>query len=203
MDRQEARRSVDPETCARVPLIDYERGSVVSNRGRRNKSGLTPAIVQNLNRQGMSGAEGARKYGVTRAYWSKLLRSTEGFTKTADEIAREWMPIWVPDGPHACRPYRNMRLHALRSVDHDAFERVERGDTLLRGFYARLSDYELVVEYDPNIPPNRAASTGFFAYRPREASDGDLIIRPNDYTHGLDDVNMREFWRLPLESSWP
>ncbi|EFV12962.1 hypothetical protein HMPREF9336_02219 [Segniliparus rugosus ATCC BAA-974] len=64
----------------------------------------------------------------------------------------------------------------------------------LRGFYRRLNS--LVVEYDPNILPIPGVSTnGGWAYRSRETSDSNLLIRINDYTKLTEEGF--NIWRLP------
>ena len=65
----------------------------------------------------------------------------------------------------------------------------------LRGFYQNLIEEDLVVEFDPNIPPgkpegdpksNRKKADGYkfggFAYQKRVPEDGNLIIRVNEHT---------------------
>ena len=53
----------------------------------------------------------------------------------------------------------------------------------LRGFYKILVEQDVVLEFDPELPPiPGVANKGGFAYRPRERRDGDLIIRVNEHT---------------------
>lgn len=192
---------IDPVTHDRVSCVDYERVDATMTNKRRRGSGLTSATVQNLLRQGLTGEQIAKRYGVTRARVSQLKRQTDAWTRTAFDEAEEYWPLLVPDRFHSCRPYKNLRSHGAYTVDSDSLN--EGSLKLLRGFYAHLTDFHLVVEYDPDIPPQRRIATGGFAYRTRQETDGDLMIRPNEHTHGLDRATMQDFWRLPPESSWP
>jgi hypothetical protein len=54
----------------------------------------------------------------------------------------------------------------------------------LRGFYKRLREENVVLEHDPELPPEPGFSLhGGFTLRPRRKSDGDLLIRVNKYTN--------------------
>lgn len=67
----------------------------------------------------------------------------------------------------------------------------------LRAFYRRLTNENVVVEFDPTIPPSDAKGSGGFAYRPREERDADLIIRVNEYTVLTEEG--KKFLALPAE----
>ncbi len=47
----------------------------------------------------------------------------------------------------------------------------------------------------PGIPPHDGVAAGGFAYRERLDSDGDLLIRVNEYTH-LSDEGLK-VWVMP------
>jgi hypothetical protein len=65
----------------------------------------------------------------------------------------------------------------------------------LQTFYRKL-DEGLVVEFNPDLPPEPGvASTGGWAYRKRQTSDGDLIIRVNEHTTLTDEGKL--LWRMP------
>lgn len=66
----------------------------------------------------------------------------------------------------------------------------------LRMFYRKLRETDVVVEYNPDIPPQPGVSrNGGFALRARRPADGDLMIRANEYTR-LTRAG-RALWRLP------
>lgn len=64
----------------------------------------------------------------------------------------------------------------------------------LRSFYRKLREENLVVEFDPNIPPSPGIKHGGFAYRDRTPEDGDLLIRVNEYTNLTDQGKI--IWRF-------
>ena len=86
--------------------------------------------------------------------------------------------------------------------DHGEFV-VTGGETMsdyqlnrLGAFYRTLREANVVVEYNPQIPPQPGlAKNGGFALRPRRQVDGDLLIRVNEYTRLTDES--RKIWRLP------
>jgi hypothetical protein len=66
----------------------------------------------------------------------------------------------------------------------------------LRAFYGKLRDGNLVVEFDPNLPPiPRVSSKGGWTFRDRVPGDGDLLTRVNEFTNLTD--KGRGIWRLP------
>jgi hypothetical protein len=74
--------------------------------------------------------------------------------------------------------------------------------TRLRAFYRKLRDDNLVVEYDPTIPPIPGVSNkGGWAYRQRTPTDEDLLIRVNEYTNLTEEG--RGIWRLPPHGRRP
>lgn len=62
-------------------------------------------------------------------------------------------------------------------------------------FYNKIENENLVVEFDPSIPPNKYSQNGGFAFRYREPWDDDLIIRVNDYTNI--DPDGKWLWVIP------
>ncbi|WP_200962140.1 hypothetical protein [Mycobacterium sp. Root265] len=70
----------------------------------------------------------------------------------------------------------------------------------LHSFYRRLGNENVVVEFDPNLPPQAGVSPfGAFAYRKRSSTDGGLMIRVNEFT-SLTEPG-RQLWKLP-EQFW-
>lgn len=65
----------------------------------------------------------------------------------------------------------------------------------LRSWYYRLSRLDVVVEYDPNIPPLPGQEHGHWRYAPRVPQDGDLILRRNKFTKLT--RGMKEMFRFP------
>jgi hypothetical protein len=54
---------------------------------------------------------------------------------------------------------------------------------------------DLVIEFDPSLPPSEGVRVGGFAYRQRVQADADLLIRVNSHTTLTDEG--RELWRMP------
>ncbi|GGM45217.1 hypothetical protein GCM10012275_15340 [Longimycelium tulufanense] len=150
---------------------------------RRNRSGLTPEKVAACMLRGDTQAKIARDHGVSPQYVSQLKQQVGDRLKTPREEALEHFP-WRPV------PRRFKNSHPLRML-RDHFEYMATGgrdfsDRRLRelaSFYNYLEREDVVVEYDPEIPPHEVDSVGGFAYRRRQGSDGDLLIRVNEYTN--------------------
>lgn len=157
------------------------------SKQKNNRPGLTPEIIESEKRKGLSQAEIARKYGVTRQAISDIKRRfPDAFSTTPREDVLKHFPWLVPgskDKPMTQqKPYRYLRDHGEYMATGGkgmSEEKLKR----LRIFYKKLRDNNVVVEFDPTLPPEiGVAPHGGFAYRPRLASDGDLIIRVNQYT---------------------
>ena len=159
-----------------------------------SRSGLTLAVVEDLLGKGWSQSEIAREYGVTRQYVSWIRRHYNGRLNPKEEV-RQHFPWKVPAAMGQTAPYRNLRYHAEFFVTGG----IGMSDVQLqrlRSFYKKLRDEDLVVEFDPNIPPEPGVSSqGGWAYRKRRKSDGDLLIRVNDYANLTDQG--RRIWRFP------
>lgn len=162
---------------------------------RKTGSGLTPAVIQSLRTKGYNYAQIGTFYGITRQAVSAMAKKYGGITPTPREEARRFWPFRVP--AHFQRSMINQRLR-----DHLEYQicngkgMSERQLYLLRLFYQKIRNENLVVEYDPSIPPSDGVYTGGWAYRPRETMDGKLLIRVNHHTLPMDD-EMRRIWQLP------
>lgn len=158
-------------------------------------SGLTPATIEELKRKGLTQVQIAKMYGVTPQAVSIMKRSHGGYSKTPREEAKELFP-WVVRNEHQWA-YQNRRLR-----DHGEYvatggkgmsrEKLEK----LAAWYERLEAEDVVVEYDPTIPPDDSNSFGGWRYVPRENSDADLMIRVNEYAKEIDE-KARMIWRIP------
>lgn len=158
------------------------------------KERLTLAIVEALRNKGLSQSDIARQYGVTRQYVS-WIKHKYGGRLTPRELALQHFPFKVPVKMGNTAPFKRLRDHgeyiATGGVGMD-YDKLQR----LRGFYKKLRNNNLVVEFDPNIPPIRGVSSqGGWAYRERSPEDGDLLIRVNQFTDITD--KGRNIWRFP------
>ena len=160
-----------------------------------DKPKLSLSEIEELKRQGHSQADIARMYGVTRqaVTWHKI---TYGGSLTPREIVHREFPWTVPAEQCQSSPYRRMRDHGEYvatggvGMSQDKLKR-------LRSFYRKLREENLVLEFDPSLPPIEGVSNkGGFAFRKRRKSDGDLLIRVNKYTNLTEDG--RAIWRFPV-----
>lgn len=155
---------------------------------------LTPSIVDALKAKGLNQSEIARRYGVTRQYVS-WLKHTYGGRMTPRELVLQHFPFDVSEAHGNSSPFKRLRDHgeyAAAGTVGMSDDKIKR----LRSFYKKLRDENLVVEYDPTLPPERGVSSnGGWAYRNREPADSDLLVRVNEYTHLTDQGKM--IWRFP------
>jgi hypothetical protein len=155
---------------------------------------LTVSVIDELKAKGLNQSEIAEMFGVTRqaVSWHK---QTYNGKRTPREIALQNFP-WEVSSHHTRNSvYRRMRDHGEYMATGGtgmSFDSLRR----LRGFYRKLRDEKLVVEFDPDLPAVPGfALYGGFALRKRRKSDGDLIIRVNEHTNLTDEGRM--IWVLP------
>lgn len=155
---------------------------------------LSLSVVEALKNQGFSQSEIAEMFGVTRQYVS-WIKHYYGGSMTPRELVLKHFPWNVSAEQSQSSPYRRLRDHGEyvatggKGMSEDKLDR-------LRAFYRKLREEDLVVEHDPTLPPEPGVSNkGGFAFRSRKPSDGDLMIRVNEYTD-LTDYG-RRIWRLP------
>jgi transcriptional regulator with XRE-family HTH domain len=159
-----------------------------------DKERLTLAIVEALKNKGLSQSEIARQYGVTRQYVS-WIKHTYGGRLTPRELVLQHFPFQVPVEMGQTSPYRRLRDHG-EYIATGGVGMTEDQLQRLRSFYRKLRKGNLVVEFDPNIPPIPGVSNkGGWAYRERLPDDGDLLISVNEFTNITD--KRRNIWRVP------
>lgn len=152
----------------------------MTNQTKKPKISL--AEIEALKRKGLNQTQIAEMYGVTRSYISWVVRTYGGTLTPRQQAAENW-PWDVPQPMSKASCYRRLREHMEymvtggRGMPEDQLSR-------LRGFYKKLRDENVVVEFDPNLPPEEGVSpTGGFAYRNRLPEDDDLLIRVNEFTN--------------------
>jgi hypothetical protein len=159
-----------------------------------NKYRISIGIIEELKRKKMNQTEIAEMFGISRQAVSYHKVRYSG-SRTPREIVRDNFPWTVQKGLHQCSPYKRIMDHGEymatggKGMSKDKLSR-------LRSFYAKLREDNLVVEYDPTIPPTPGvAKLGGFAFRARLSQDGDLLIRVNEHTNLTDEGRM--IWRFP------
>lgn len=133
-------------------------------------------------------------YGVSRQAVSWHKKTYGGFLTTRQIVNKAWP--WKTTNVHGkCKPYQRLRDHGefmARGADGVHGEKMAR----LIAWWARLRDENVVLEFDPSFPPEPGVSpAGGFRYEPRLDSDGDLLIRVNEYTDLSEEGRM--IWRWP------
>lgn len=162
--------------------------------GKKSRVPLTPSTIEELRKKGYNQSEIAEMHGVTRqaVSWHK---SVYGLHLTPRQVVNKSWP-WQTTKEHGkSKAYQRLRDHGEymatggKGMNDDKLSR-------LRNWYKKLREGNLVLEFDPNIPPEPGvAPYGGFAYRQRVKQDGDLLIRVNEYTELSEEG--RRIWRFP------
>lgn len=161
---------------------------------------LTPALIEEEKRAGLTQRQIARKYGVSDQYVSKVKHKTDRYSRTARERVMEHFPWTVPSTMQRSAPHHRIRDHAeYRATSGEGMSRNKLYQLHL--WYRRLRDEDIVLEFSPDIPPSEFTKYGGFAYRPRTESDGNLIIRVNEHTMLTEEG--AELWRMPDDDEFP
>jgi hypothetical protein len=160
-----------------------------------SKPELSLAVIEDLKSKGHSQADIARLFGVSRqaiTWW----KYTYNGALTPREIVLQNFPWTDVSKKHGeTSVYRRLRDHGEYMATGGAgmsYEKLQR----LRKFYRDLRERDVVIEYDPALPPQPGfAINGGFALRPRRKSDGDLLIRVNKHTTLTEEGQM--IWVFP------
>ncbi|PND57740.1 Repressor-like immunity protein [Mycobacterium sp. ENV421] len=153
-------------------------------------------VIEDLRRRGYNQSEIADMHGVSRqaVSWHKMTYG--GHLTTRQMVNKAW-------------PWKTTNLHGKSTVyqrlrDHGEYIATRgRGMSegklkLLESWWRKLREGNLVVEFDPNFPPEKGVSPyGGFAYRERIPEDGDLIIRMNEFTNLSEEG--AKIWRWPSD----
>ncbi|WP_425298860.1 helix-turn-helix domain-containing protein [Nocardia cyriacigeorgica] len=141
---------------------------------------LTSPEIAQLRAAGLTQKEIAELLDVSEQAVSKHMHLYDVGLSPRQRAAR-YYPWQVPAGMQQA-PYKITRHHAEymvtggKGMSEDKLKR-------LRSWYTKLRHENVVLEFDPAIPPITGVSRGGgFAYRPRLPEDGEMIIRVNEYT---------------------
>ena len=159
-----------------------------------NKYKISIGIIEELKRKGLNGQQIADMFNITKQAVS-YHKVTYNGSRTPREVVNENFPWKVPEAMNQSSPYKRLRDHGEymatggEGMNEDKLKR-------LRSFYKKLRDNDWVIEFDPDLPPEKGvSSSGGFAFRARRPKDGDLIIRVNKYTRLTQEGLM--IWRFP------
>lgn len=158
---------------------------------------LSTGEIETLKAQGYNQTQIAKMFGVSRQAVSWHLK-TYGGRLTPRQVANESWP-WDTTSAHGkAKPYQRLRDHGEfmatggRGMSEDKLKR-------LRSWWHKLREENLVVEFDPNLPPVPGVSPrGGFAYRQRVSDDDELLIRVNEYTRLTEEGKMIWCWPSDL-----
>lgn len=161
---------------------------------------LSLGEIEALKNKGYNQTQIAKMFGVSRQAVSWHLRTYGGRLSTRQVVNKFWP--WVTTRAHGkAVPYQRLRDHGEfivtggRGMNDDKLNR-------LRSWWRKLRDENLVVEFDPNLPPIPGVSpAGGFAYRQRVPEDLDLLIRVNEHTDLTE--SGRRIWCWPNHSPLP
>jgi hypothetical protein len=166
----------------------------VARTKKADNEGLSLGIIEELRKKGYNQSEIAEMYGVTRqaVSWHKV--EYGGHLTTRQVVNLHWP--WETTNAHSkTSVYMRMRdlgEYMATGGKGMSFGKLRR----LRGWLIFLRDNDVVLEFDPDIPPQPGfAPSGGFAYRKRCKSDGDLVIRKNKYTRLTPEGKM--IWKFP------
>lgn len=169
--------------------------------GKKNSAGRKPLIfseIEALRKQGYNQTEIAEMHGVSRQAVSWQKRTYGGYLTYRQVVNKAW-------------PWKTTHLHSKSKVyqrlrDHGEYM-LTRGSGMsedklarLRSWWRKMRNDDLVVEFDPALPPVRGVSPhGGFALRQRVPEDLDLLIRVNEHTTLTE--GSRRIWCWPADSA--
>lgn len=130
-------------------------------------------VLLKLRRQGWSYEDIAQEYGVTKGAVYLRLRAAKA---TTDRPDYSHLLPWTVRTEHAhARPAGMLRMMGRREAGLPIPPAKER---MLDRWLAEVKAADVVVDYDPDYPPNPAnPKNGGFHYRRRKPEDGDSLVR--------------------------
>lgn len=168
----------------------------MSGKIRPTRAPLLFSTIEDLRRKGHNQSEIAEMHGVTRqaVSWQK---KTYGGRMTPRDIVREAWPFQTTNAHTKSQPYQRLRDHGefqTSGFKHMSDNKIMR----LKAWWRKLRDEDVVLEFDPSIPPGPGMAGGGFRYVPRDiVTDGlELVIRVNEHTAPLDEKKSL-IWSFP------
>ncbi|QGJ90217.1 immunity repressor [Mycobacterium phage SheaKeira] len=168
----------------------------MSGKYQPSRAPLLFSTIEDLRLKGHNQSEIAEMHGVTRqaVSWQK---KTYGGRMTPRDIVREAWPFATTNANTKSQPYQRLR-------DHGEFQQTggkgmsDNKMMRLRAWWRKLQSENVVLEFDPDIPPSPGLAGGGFRYVPRDLDvDGpELLIRVNEHTAPLDEKK-KLIWSFP------
>lgn len=158
-----------------------------------DRTPLVFSVIEELRRKGYNQSEIAEMHGVTRQAVSWHKQEYGGFLTPRQIVDQSWP--WETSHEHSrCAPYQRLRDHGEymatggRGMSENKLKR-------LRSWWRKLRDENVVLEFNPEFPPEPGvAPGGGFRYSRRRKSDGDLLIRVNKHTNLTEEGEMIWCW---------
>lgn len=151
-------------------------------------SGLTPGLIEEYKNKinPVTGKpynqnEIAELFGVSRQAVSQMKRRYGGFSMTPRELAMMHYPWKVPSSLQGSAVDKGFRAH-FEWMATSGKGMSQRNKELARALYNKLGR-DRVLEFNPNLPAIPGASYGGYRFVRRVESDGDLIVRVNEWTN--------------------
>lgn len=152
--------------------------------GKKKSSSRKPLIfseIEALRKQGYSQSEIAEMHGVSRQAVSWQKKTYGGYLTYRQVVDKSWP--WKTTNLHSkSKIYQRLRDHGEYMLTQGSGMSEDKLDRL-QSWWRKLRNDDLVVEFDPALPPLRGVSPyGGFAFRQRVPEDLDLLIRVNEHT---------------------
>jgi hypothetical protein len=169
--------------------------------GKKKSANRKPLIfseIEALRKQGHSQSEIAEMHGVTRQAVSWQKQTYGGYLTYRQVVNKAWP--WKTSNLHGkSKVYQRLRDHGEYMLTQGSGMGEDKLDRL-QSWWRKLRKDDLVVEFDPALPPLRGVSPhGGFALRQRVPGDLDLLIRANEHTTLTE--GGRRIWCWPSDSA--
>ncbi len=166
---------------------------------------LTPQLFVQLTNQGYSQVQIAHICDVSKARVNQVkllaLEQVPGFKDTPRNELKSNFPWKIPEEMQRAYPHRLLRDHGEFMVTGGK-GMTDNALMRLRGWYRKLKNENVVLEFNPEFPPVSGIRSGGWRYVERdEKIDGDpvsgSVIRVNDLASLTEDS--RSIWTFPPE----
>lgn len=169
--------------------------------GKKKSSSRKPLIfseIEALRKQGHSQSEIAEMHGVSRQAVSWQKKTYGGYLTYRQVVNKSWP--WKTTNLHSkSKIYQRLRDHGEYMLTQGSGMSEDKLDRL-QSWWRKLRNDDLVVEFDPALPPLRGVGPhGGFALRQRVPEDLDLLIRVNEHTTLTE--GGRRIWCWPTDSA--
>ncbi|AOT24994.1 immunity repressor [Mycobacterium phage Kalpine] len=141
---------------------------------------LTLSSIEDYTRKGYNYQQIGDMHGVTRQAVEWHVKTYGGRLNTRQQAKALW-PFETISKHSRSKVFQSLRDHGeyMRQLSFRGFS--EEKKKRLISFWRRMWDQNVVLEFDPSIPPGPGMAGGGFRFVPREERDDDLLIRVNQH----------------------